>query len=359
MRFTSFVLLTCLLPFAGCLGLPDDAVGLGDTVIVAVVIRDADTGAVLLYGLTGRATDDGNFSNPASLRALLEDHLGAPLPPAISDFIAQHAETEEGPAQPVPEAALVALLEDNGLLDRVGYDLRFTVASGASGLGHEFEREFVGATVDEPMQFGADALTLDVVVRRERVFGPVPLVGEISRTQFEAAFGPAVEGLEFTPPQSFYLYRLETVTDTSVVYRVLPEDGQENAVPVVGATLVTTVLNADEMLQTLEPIVGARFTIAPPDPFNPQTPLDLEPGAYRVVGAEEDELVFRFRATQFDTVIGHPLDVHATVTALTRGPDTSAQPVVMDDNTTHYGIRDSPLVNGVPASTPDYGAHEE
>jgi hypothetical protein len=31
----------------------------------------------------------------------------------------------------------------------------------------------------------------------------------------------------------------------------------------------------------------------------------------------------------------------------------------MDDNTTHYGIRDSPLVNGVPASTPDYGAHEE
>lgn len=357
MRFRPVFLLICLVPLAGCLGTPDDAVALGDTVTLNMVVRDANTGEVLLYGLSATATgttEDGEpaFSNPEALRLRLQDRLD-PLPGPITDFLADYQATDDRAAKPVPLANLTELLDSLGLVSSFPQTIRFAVATGESGLGFEFERSLVRVAQDERITTSAGRLSFTDTVTRERIFGPVPLVGEIDRTQFESAFGPAVEGLEFTPPQSFYAYRIESVTPTLVGYRVLPEEGQRNDVPAVGAVLVTTLNGDDTMTQTLEPVPGARFAVAPPNPFSGgETPLDLEPGSYEVVGLEAGLLVFRYVATPYPGLVGHELEVTATVTGLTKAPDAVAEPVELPDGSQHYGVRQSPQVNGLIGSGP-------
>lgn len=235
--------------------------------------------------------------------------------------------------------------------------LTFIAGTGASNLGFEFERQLMGKaqgfdgtlTVrDDPSLQWADE------VRTEGVFED-DLLGTISEDQFRQFFGEPVEGEEFQPQFSFYSFRVEAIDAGTVTYRVLPEDGQSDDVPHLGATLVTTVDEAREvMIQTLVAIEGATFEVQPPSPFNPNTPLGLAPGAYRAVGNDGDFIVFEYASAGHPDIIGKDLRIRVEVLTVVPGSGQVIEPV--DGN---VGVRSSPVINGAPGGDVHYGPHSE
>lgn len=237
--------------------------------------------------------------------------------------------------------------------------INFVVGDGQSGYGFQFERAFLGHTANESFVFERDPLEYEGLVQAPRFFGtdpaePILLAGELERDRFVSAFGEPSEGMEFTPPLSFYGYRVTGVSETMVQYVALPEDGQENEVPHVGSILVTHVElgdpddpSDDRMVQELRPDIGATFTVQPPSPFQPTTPLGLDPGSYKVIGSDEETLHFSFNPTQHPDLIGRELRFEIEIDTVVPGPGIVREPV--DGN---YGVRQSTQVNGHPDTLP-------
>ncbi len=231
--------------------------------------------------------------------------------------------------------------------------LTFVVGAGTSQLGFGFERAVIGMQqggtetiriTNDPSLAWGDQVAVDGVFEDD-------LLGTIEESQFQQFFGEPVIGETFEPQFSFYTFRVESVNAGTVTYRVLPEDGQQDAVPHLGATLVTSIdADRDIMIQTLVADPGATFAVQPPSPFNPNTPLGLEPGAYRAVGNDGDQIVYEFNGVAHPDVVGHDLRITVDITDVVRGDAGAVEPV--DGN---VGVRTSPVINGVPDEDVDYG----
>ncbi|MHB1261956.1 MAG: hypothetical protein ACYC2H_09610 [Thermoplasmatota archaeon] len=131
------------------------------------------------------------------------------------------------------------------------------------------------------------------------------------------------------------------LTFGAVSFRIQAEDGQQDPVPSVGATLVTHV-GETQLLRTLEPNIGTTFAISPPSQFQPSTPLGLEPGSYKVLGATATKLQYS-HSTGAPDLVGRDLRVQVTVLDV----QENAAPVPTGGN---FGVRSSPQVNGDPSS---------
>lgn len=238
------------------------------------------------------------------------------------------------------------LVEDRSVTFRLG--------TGGSGFGFVFERGLTG------LQEGASktitvrddpSLAYGGQVTRETEFEQ-PLTGEVTEQQFLGIFDDAVPGQVYEAEFSFYDLRVESVDNGTVTYRWLPEDGQRDDVPSLGATLVTHVDEArGVMIQHLEPVVGATFVVPPPNQFQQGTPLDLDPGSYQVIGGEEGTLVFAYHPTLYPEIFDQDFRIEVTVTRIVQATGTQAEPV--DGN---FGVRQSPVINGDPDGEPHYGA---
>lgn len=226
----------------------------------------------------------------------------------------------------------------------------FVLGSGESGLGLEFERALRGQAAGSNLTFevhGDATLGYVDVVEVDRALSPIPSHQAVPRDEFDATpFGPAAVGKQFDA-YGIYIGTVTAVNETEVSFTVSTmQEPQENVVSSVGAVLVTTT-TPTHLLRTLDPTVGATFTIQPPSPFNPSTPLGLEPGSYQVTGATETKLQY-LRSTSLATdLLGKDLSFTVSVLSVTAG---SSGPEPVDGN---YGVRQSPQVNGDPASVLD------
>lgn len=242
---------------------------------------------------------------------------------------------------------------DTGELILSQRPLDFQLGSGNSGLGFEFERQliakaddFFGNIVvrgDPSTQWSG---TVDTQARFES-----DAVQQIPVAQFAQNFGTPSEGQIFTPQFSFFPYKVLAVNGDMVSYTAMPEQGQRDPLPHIGASLRTSI-EGDLLVQIVEPDVGATFRILPPSPFNPTTPLGLQPGSYQVLGGDGETISFRHSQATNPDVVGHDLDVTVRVTNVRASPGSSlVEPV--DGN---YGVRTSTYINGAPALNKDFGA---
>ncbi|HUR25124.1 MAG TPA: hypothetical protein VM327_03805 [Candidatus Thermoplasmatota archaeon] len=219
----------------------------------------------------------------------------------------------------------------------------FAVGSGGSGLGTQLERAMRGHKANDTFTVTVrddPALDYSGVVEVNRTLAPIPVVQSAPRSDFEQYVGAAKVGQSF-PAYGIYDGVVTQVTNDTVHFRIEATDGQRDPVPSVGATLVTHV-GETELQRVLEPQVGATFAIAPPSPFQPSTPLGLEPGSYKVLGATDTKLQYS-RAQGEPDLVGKDLRVEVTLLAVEAGRET----VPTGGN---YGARSSPQVNGDPGS---------
>lgn len=227
---------------------------------------------------------------------------------------------------------------------RANRSVSFDVGSGASGLGLQLERAVRGRAAGDTFEVTVrDDPSLDFTetVEVNRSLAPIPIVQTAPREDFVSFVGEPVEGLTF-PAYGIYQGIVVSATNDTVEFRVEAEDGQRDQVPSVGAVLVTRV-GSGTLQRTLEPVENATFTVAPPSPFQPNTPLGLEPGAYRVLGATEDKLRFARSGSAEADLIGKDLRITVTVVAVT----PADEPVPTGGN---YGARRSPMLGGDPES---------
>lgn len=265
-------------------------------------------------------------------------------------------------------AALVALLSgcfgvppgaaDNGDSVRIrytAYDLEtgsvlrenrtadFAVGSGGSGLGAQLERAVRGHQPNDTFTVEVrddPALDYAGVVEVNRTLAPIPIVQSAPRMDFEQYVGEAFVGQRF-PAYGIYDGVVTELTNETVHFRIEAQDGQEDPVPSVGAVLVTTV-GETELHRELRPEVGATFAISPPSPAQPSTPLGLDPGSYKVLGATETKLQYS-RSLGAPDLVGKDLRIVVTVVAVAQ----AEEPTPTSGN---YGARSSPQVNGDPDS---------
>ncbi|MEA3136557.1 MAG: hypothetical protein QOC71_838 [Thermoplasmata archaeon] len=219
----------------------------------------------------------------------------------------------------------------------------FAVGDGSSGLGDQVERSVRGHKAGETYQVTVrddPALQFTGTVEVNRTLAPIPVQQSAPRADFEQYVGPAAVGKSF-PAYGIYLGVVTAVGNDTVDFRIEADDGQQDPVPSVGAILLTRVGDT-ELTRELLPDVGATFAIAPPSPFQPSTPLGLEPGSYKVLGATATKLQYA-RSTGAPDLIGKDFRVEVTVVSV----DVVEQAVPTSGN---FGVRDSPQVNGDPES---------
>lgn len=220
----------------------------------------------------------------------------------------------------------------------------FVIGQDKFGFGDAFESKLDGARVGQQLtiiepgpEFGADPVVVP------GVFGPLDLIGTIPQAQFEISFGAATVGSIFTPPGSFYEYRIEGVQEEIVTYKALPEDGQVNFIQQLGANLITDLNGDDTMTQSLAPVTGALFTVLPDDQGN--TILGLDPGTYMTSGGSKGEVHYLYTPVKPE-VIGKELRYEVEILATVSG----FMPEPVDGN---FGVRTSPVMLGT--YVPDSG----
>ena len=226
----------------------------------------------------------------------------------------------------------------------------FVLGSGESGLGLGFERALRGQGAGGNLTFEVHGdATLDYanVVQVDRALAPIPSHQLVPRDEFDATpFGPATVGKRFDA-YGIYVGNVTAVNETEVAFTVSTmQEPQENVVSSVGAVLVTST-TATHLLRTLDPTVGAAFAIQPPSPFNPSTPLGLKPGSYKTTGATETKLQYLHSPSLATDLLGKELGFTVAILSVTAG---SSGPEPVDGN---YGVRQSPQVDGDPASVLD------
>lgn len=237
----------------------------------------------------------------------------------------------------------------NATLLRENRTATFVVGSGTSGLGLGLERALRGHLPNETFQVairGDSSLRFLGVVEVDRALPAIQVHQEAPRSDFESYVGPATIGQDF-PAYGIYTGIVTALNDTTVQFDVHATDGQRAPVPSVGCTLVT-VAAGDELHRSLEPNVGAIFAVAEPSPFAPRTPLGLQPGTYKVLGATDGKIRYSHAlSTEFD-LVGKDLAFTVTVVKVLDG-DQVVAPVKSKEGT-NYAVRSSPEVNGDPSS---------
>ncbi len=232
---------------------------------------------------------------------------------------------------------------DSGSVLRENRTADFAVGSGTSGLGEQLERAMRGHKANDTFTVTVrddPALDYSGVVEVNRSLAPIPIIQSAPRADFEQYVGPATVDQVF-PAYGIYDGIVTEVGNDTVTFRIQAEDGQQDPVPSVGATLVTHV-GETQLLRTLDPNVGTTFAISPPSQFQPTTPLGLEPGSYKVLGATETKLQYS-HSTGAPDLVGRDLRVQVTVLEV----QENAAPVPTSGN---FGVRSSPQVNGDPSS---------
>jgi FKBP-type peptidyl-prolyl cis-trans isomerase 2 len=232
---------------------------------------------------------------------------------------------------------------ESGALIRDNQTVAFAVGDGTSGLGTQVERSVRGHLPGESYTVTVrddPALEFSGTVEVNRSLAAIPILQSAPRADFEQYVGPAAVGKTF-PAYGIYEGVVTAVGNDTVDFRIEADDGQEDPVPSVGAVLVTHV-GETELQRELTPVIGTTFAIAPPSPFQPSTPLGLEPGSYKVLGATATKLQYA-RSTGAADLIGKDLRVEVTVVTVEEAPEA----VPTSGN---FGVRDSPQVNGDPSS---------
>jgi FKBP-type peptidyl-prolyl cis-trans isomerase 2 len=220
----------------------------------------------------------------------------------------------------------------------------FAIGDGGSGLGDTLEGAVRGHRANDTFEVTVrsdPSLDYSERVEANRTLAPIPVQQSAPRADFERYVGPATANQTFDA-YGIYTGQVTEVTNDTVSFRILAQDGQQDAVPSVGATLVTTV-TATQLLRRLDPVASATFTIQPPSPFQPTTPLGLQPGSYKVAEPTADKLVFLRSASGQGDLVGRDLRVVVRVLDV-----TDTQEAV--PTTGNFGVRHSPQVNGDPAS---------
>ena len=220
----------------------------------------------------------------------------------------------------------------------------FTVGEGESGLGSAVEASLRGHRANETYTVDVrDDPTLDysTSIAVNRTLSAIPTNQSAPRADFTQYVGEPSVGQTFDA-YGIYTGQVTNVTNDTVSFQVVAEDGQEDPVPSVGATLVTHV-TPTALVRRLDPVDGATFTIQPPSPFQPTTPLGLQAGSYKVVGATDTQLLYARSASAQTDLVGRDLRVVVHVLEI-----TSAQaPVPTGGN---FGVRHSPQVSGDPGA---------
>ena len=223
---------------------------------------------------------------------------------------------------------------------RMNRSASFGIGSGDSGLGLQLERAVRGHVQGD---------SFDVVVKddpsldySEEVFlnrslPSIPVHQNAPLAEFTEFVGEPYANRTF---EAYGIYTgLVTAWDNDTVeFDIVAQDGQLDPVPSVGAFLESHVVGG-QVTRTLNPDVGATFTIAPAG-FGGSTLLGLDPGSYKVLGAAGSQIKLSFSTGDQD-LVGRDLVVHVTVVAVS----AQAEPVPTGGN---YGVRESPQVNGDP-----------
>jgi FKBP-type peptidyl-prolyl cis-trans isomerase 2 len=233
---------------------------------------------------------------------------------------------------------------ETGDLLRENRTVAFAVGSGTSGLGDAVERAVRGHLANDTFTVTVrddPALDYGELVEVNRTLAPIPVVQSAPRRDFEQFVGPAAVEQTF-PAYGIYDGLVTEVTNDTVHFRIVATDGQEDPVPSVGAVLVTHV-GETELVRELRAIDGATFSVAPPTQAQPNTPLGLAPGSYKVLGMTDSKLQYGHAQSAPD-LAGRDLRVVVTVLEVT---PAAADPVPTSGN---FGVRSSPQVNGDPTT---------
>jgi hypothetical protein len=232
----------------------------------------------------------------------------------------------------------------NGTLIRSNLTETFVVGDQSSMFGKPVDDEIMQRRLGE--SFEVDLAGYGETVHVNRSLAAIPVFQSAPRADFEQFVGAASVNQTF-PAYGIYDGVVTEVTNDTVFFRILAIDGQEDPVPSVGATLVTTIGETD-LLRDLRPNVGQTFVISPPSPYQPSTPLGLDPGAYIVRGASDTQLEYG-RSPLGDPalfndpkIVGKDLVVEVQILAIQPEPEPSG----------NYGVRSprtaDPLLTGEP-----------
>jgi len=235
---------------------------------------------------------------------------------------------------------------DNGtvLFGRDNRTATFTVGAGDSGLGKALEsavrghRQGDAFTVAVPHDHSLDYSAAAAV---NRTLSPIPSNQSAPRSDFTNYVGEPTIGKTF-PAYGVYTGVVTQADNDTVWFEVRATDGQQDPIPSVGAVLVTHVMPT-MLMRRLDPVNGSTFAIQPPSPFQPSTPLGLQPGSYRVVGATADQILYARSSSTESDLIGRALSFDVQVVQVTHVEATV--PTGGD-----FGVRSSPQVSGDPRS---------
>jgi FKBP-type peptidyl-prolyl cis-trans isomerase 2 len=232
----------------------------------------------------------------------------------------------------------------------------FVLGSGDSGLGLAFERALRGHLPNENLTFTVKddpSLEFAKTVEVDRELPGIEQVQDADRQDFEDNVGPATIGQTF-PAFGIYTATVTGITADRVNFTIDAQPMQRNDVSSVGAVLVSDP-DGTMIHRTLDPKVGATFVINPPSPSNPQTPLGLEPGSYRTLGATQTTIQYGFSTSGALDLVGKDLRFRAVIVRLTPG-QSAIEPVCQGedaDKDCNYAARPAPYVNGDPESVLD------
>lgn len=231
-----------------------------------------------------------------------------------------------------------SLADTNGTVLRPEVTTSFVYGSEHSGLGQVVDDALKGHGVNQTVAVDLPAYGEHVFV--DRLLAPIPVQQSASRQDFTTYVGEPTLGKSF-PAYGIYTGVVTSFDNATVNFEVKAQDGLETPVPSVGAILVTHTGGAN-LTRELKPVVGSVFAIQPPSPFQPNTPLGLQPGSYRVLGATDTALEYGRSVSPDADLMGKDLHVVVTITKISRG----TVPVPTAGN---FGVRSSPQVKGDPS----------
>lgn len=205
---------------------------------------------------------------------------------------------------------------------------RFAVDFGTPW-GRSFQNRAVNTTVANPASESGHAYCAIVEVPQE--FQRTAKLQTYNTTSFTDIVGTPTVGMRFA---AFGYNATMTAVDPHLVtFELQPRDGERLEVAQYGLALQHGS-DGDELVQTLQPLVGTTFRILQPN----QIALPLPVGAYRSLEAQGGHLRFGYVASTDVALLDRALTVSVTVVAVERAS--------LADTPGLYGVRISPQVLG-------------